>query len=194
MKTIIYLFLLFFIHYANAAGQFHADVHTHGEGHVTVVYENGKLLVELTTPAANMLGFEDQPHTEQQKQVLGKLVQALHEPDQLIVLHPGCKIKDIIVKLPFKLDVQKKPYAQNTHSASVNRSYEEKDDVNGHDEHRDIHTHYEWYCLKPSLPRLTLNYFHLYSGFETINVEWVVNSTQGYTRLNKNKNRLEFVQ
>jgi hypothetical protein len=52
-----------FIHISHAQ-HVNPSAHTHGLGNMTMVYQAGQLMMELETPAANLLGFEHTPHSK----------------------------------------------------------------------------------------------------------------------------------
>ena len=44
----------------------HHDAHVHGVAHLNVALEGNDLYIELTSPAANIVGFEHDPRTQNQ--------------------------------------------------------------------------------------------------------------------------------
>ncbi|MEO0337074.1 MAG: DUF2796 domain-containing protein, partial [Pseudomonadota bacterium] len=53
------------------------EAHEHGFGQLNVVTEGEKLLAEFKIPAHDIVGFEHQPKTKEQKASVEKAVQAL---------------------------------------------------------------------------------------------------------------------
>lgn len=182
-----------------AASRHNPDAHTHGVAQMTVLYETGQLLIELETPAANMLGFEHRPQNAAQWQRLSQLEKTLNAPDKIVGLHPDCKVQNVKVELPFNEREETKnasgqPTTENpTHAHRDNHS----DGTHSHHDktpyktHQDIHLSYEWRCTGPTSPVIQLRLFSLYPSFEKIQAQWVANSKQGAIILNKSHVSLE---
>lgn len=182
------------------------SAHTHGTAHMTVVYEAGELLIELETPAANMLGFEHAPQNTAQWQKLSQLTKTLNTPENIIDLQPACKVQQVKVKLPYHEQIETQntlelhgtqhtshahlhgnigPLAANGSNMTV------ADDEDHHQTHRDIHLSYEWLCKLATPYAIQLHLFSLYPGFEKIDVQWIANGKQGATTLNKSHTAVE---
>ncbi len=187
MKATIVIFLLISMQTVLANDPSPLGAHTHGEGQITLIYHEGRLQIELQSPAANMLGFEHRPTTEQQWQALEQLSLTLNQPQRLVTLPPACKVTNVTVELPYERSVSDEKHDDHHHAPSdTSHSY------NTH--HRDIHTRYTWLCSTPLMPTIRFNHFEIYAGFDKISVEWIVNGAQGITHLHKNKSSLEFAQ
>lgn len=202
MNTKIIIVLFFYIAFRplNALSQYTPDAHTHGEGRMTLVYENGLLLIEMKTPVSNMLSFEHQPVSETQWQALEDLKLILEQPQKLIVLAPDCQLKKNLVTLPFKRPLQDKPLDEKSRNKQEHTVHHEHHDEHEHHtiddsknkkhdvDHKDIYSQYEWQCDKRDFSTLILEYFKYYPRFEVIIVEWVISGAQGVTRMNKSNN------
>lgn len=204
INAIIFFFICIFYQPISVYAQHNHDAHTHGEGRMTLVFDNGQMLVEIKTPAANMLEFEHTPSSDEQWHTLDVLEQALRDPKKLIVLEPDCKLQASNVKLPFERTVHKvskesdskaeyehEHHHENEHHAAHSKKDE---DTSSRVNHTDIYVEYEWLCEKPHLPKLTFHYFDAYPSFNRLNVEWIVNGAQGATYLHKSYNILEITQ
>ena len=209
--SISYVLFLTLFFSMSAIAQSNPDAHTHGEVHVTMIYEKGQLLIELRTPVVNMLGFEHSPETEKQWKALKRLSHNLKKPENLIVLEPECSLKNSTVELPFLKDAKKHEHkeehqsdsktdahAQESKSKEEHKGHEhEKHEHKGHEHkseelvHHDAYSRYEWLCSAPGFPKITFNHFDHFSGFNKITSEWIVNGLQGITYLSEGKNILE---
>lgn len=182
----------------HAFGQHNPSAHSHGKGHMTLVFDQGQLLVEMKTPAANMLGFEHKPSTAAQWRALEQLQRTLQQAQQFIGLSPECALKDSTIVLPFERAAShaaqspKKPDDNHAHHHQYvdDHTVAAGSDKHPHPAHSDIHSSYVWHCKQLHFPKLTLAYFKHYPAFETISVEWVVNGQQGVAHLTPHKNTL----
>lgn len=164
-----------------AEGRLNPKAHAHGVGQMTVLYEASQLLLELDIPAIHLLGFEHVPQTTGQWQQLGKLKKALNLTESTIKLQPHCQVQSVNVELPFYEE------ARGLEKGKLEEAHPEA----SHEVHQDIHLSYEWHCNGAPPPAIILILFHLYSGFDRIEVQWVANGKQGATTLDKNNARLE---
>ncbi|HEY7772913.1 MAG TPA: DUF2796 domain-containing protein [Marinagarivorans sp.] len=159
--------------------------HTHGLASVTVVYDAGQLLIEMDTPAANLLGFEHKPQNAQQRQQVEQLNKNLQNPVTAFGLNPDCVIYSVDVAVPFS-DAE---YAHETHEHDDHHEHQHAADAHG--DHQDVQLHYEWRCDSDGPPRITVNLFQQFTGFEEIEVQWIVAGKQGISTLSKNQPVLE---
>lgn len=165
--------------------------HAHGSGYLTVIFYKSQLLIELITPANNILGFEHAPQTKAQWQAYSNVATTLKQPNQLISLTPQCQPTDTLVKLPFENLKGNNFDATHSHSHEHEHEHEHEQKDNQidskkkllHAEHTNIVTRYSWSCTSTRLPIIDVKYFTVFPGFKTINTEWVINGNQGATPL-----------
>jgi hypothetical protein len=179
---------------ANSEGN--PNAHTHGLAHMNILYEAGLLLVELETPAANMLGFEHMPQNTKEWQQLHKLEQRLNRPENIIVLTPYCDLQNVDIKLPFTEEKEAKNDKNNEHSHQHHETHQQPTQKNNkaYDKHQNIHLNYTWQCTELMPPVLYTPVFNSFSGFEKIKVQWVSNGKQGARELTKMHTTLDIVQ
>lgn len=195
------------------------DAHVHGEAQMSLVYEKGRLLMELESPMANFVGFEHKPESDTEWQKVKGLHKQLSSPEQLLVLPSSCKLVDAEVEVPFiesdddhsEHDHEKEHHDHDDHDSK--HQHDEKDMHEGHDEHEhhahddgdekeskhDEHNHahndvslsYEWNCKGSTPSSMKLNLFEQFSGFEKISVQSIIDGKQNLTTLNKSNFVLE---
>ena len=66
-----------------AEEQRHHDAHVHGVAHLNAAVEGTNLHLEFTSPAANIVGFEHQPQTPEQKDGVRKAIEKLEDGSNL---------------------------------------------------------------------------------------------------------------
>jgi hypothetical protein len=124
MKKALPLFLSLFPLVATAA-----DKHVHGEADLFLAIEGQQVLIEWESPAANILGFEHKPHTDEQKAILAKAIEKLNNYQTLIQFSKAdCQQVAIEVTAPFT----------TAHAAHKTDSHDEHKDEH-HAEHKDGH-------------------------------------------------------
>lgn len=71
------------------------DAHVHGQVEFNVAQDGNELLVEITAPGADVVGFEHAPKTDEQKHKIEDAVAQLNKPATIFTLtsHAGCTIE-----------------------------------------------------------------------------------------------------
>ena len=127
LKTIIGLSM--FLPYSVIA----ADSHVHGEANVYIVANKQQLMIELETPAANILGFEHAPRTPEQLQILKSAKVMLQDYSNIV--HFGndfnCKIQRVDLDAPFG-DEEKAHPDDSTHHSAHNSEHHESEHQSEH--------------------------------------------------------------
>ena len=194
---------------------FSAEKHVHGEAELFIVLEGKKALVELASPADNILGFEHMPKTEAQKAKVAKSLNALENSSSVITLSGGnCTLADNDVESPFaKGDKHNHDHGKKEkhhghghekhgkkekHHDHDEHKHGEKDDHHGHDHHEEK-THssfrvmYTYTCDNAEqVSGATITAFTQFGGFEKIKVNWVKGSQQGSKTTTKADDKLSF--
>ncbi|MCL6416300.1 DUF2796 domain-containing protein [Aestuariirhabdus sp. Z084] len=106
--------------------------HEHGHADLKIALEGKELEVQLVSPAYNLLGFEHDPKTDQQRQQVAQLIQQLRKPETLIQLPEDaqCSLKDL------KLEgLENSP----SHAKSNQDHHDEEHEEHHDDEHKEHH-------------------------------------------------------
>ena len=74
--------------------------HDHGVASLDMVLEDGVLLIELLSPAINLLGFEHAPHSAAEQQQVAELRATLAAPQALFGLPPACRLAQQALSSP----------------------------------------------------------------------------------------------
>ena len=137
MKPLVLFSILMLTQTAIAQdGHRHHDAHVHGQAKLNLVISGQQLLVELETPANNLLGFEHQAKTEKDKKILRQAVAVLNKPAQW--LQPdtaaGCQLQDIQIESALLNSVDDDEH----HEHEGHKEHAKHDD---HDDHEDHEKH-----------------------------------------------------
>ncbi len=185
-----------------------AEKHVHGEAELFVALENGQILLELESPADNILGFEYTPKTQAQHKQLESSLNTLNDYRHLITFDRGaCKQVNANVESPFeehhdenhsehaKHEEHEEHEKHEEHEEHAKHEkhkeheehakHEEHEEHHDHDEsddgHSGFHVSYTLQCDKSIQNTLTatINAFKHFNGFEKIQVNWVTPNKQG---------------
>ncbi len=120
------------------------DSHAHGIGNLNVVLEGDELAIELISPAANIVGFEHAPSTDEQKNAIHQAEETFEQVDKLFVLSEpaGCKAEHVHVESEL-LQGDEDEHAHEDHDEEHHddeHAHEQnKDDEHAHEDHDDEH-------------------------------------------------------
>lgn len=154
-------------------GHTHIGKHVHGEGELTAVIDNNRLVIDLMSPAMNVFGFEHQPKTDAQKATVKQQQAILEDVNQLFSVDGGeCSLDTFKVDMPFsKMD-----------------QTEQTDDV-----HSDVKATYTFNCKKTAdINKLSVKLFDTFTGFTSINASWVNADKQGASHLTQDSVNIVF--
>lgn len=76
--------------------------HEHGSTTLGIAVEGQSLVIEIDGPAANFVGFERKPATDQEKQELARVLNVLRDGAALFLTPPGaaCRLQSAAVSPP----------------------------------------------------------------------------------------------
>ena len=156
--------------------------HVHGQAQLDLVLDQTNLSIELESPTMNVLGFEHEPRTTDEKSALADAAEIFGNGNNVITLQGGgCQLTEHTLEMPF------------TESHAINHG-DDNHDTDEHDhDHSEIHASYLFSCKNGNaVEKMHVNLFKLFPGFEQINLQWVVFAKQGKQVLTKSHAEIEF--
>jgi hypothetical protein len=155
--------------------------HQHGHARLQMAVENNSIDLILTSPAHNLLGFEHQPRTQEQKQTLENArqwltTQALIAPDA-----GNCTVKSASMSFNAKATEQEQDHGHgHGHEESHNEA---------NNEHSNIEVSQRLDCAGTDLRgRFATPLTGQFPEIQNLSVEWVTNSAQGSAKLSAPNN------
>lgn len=145
-----------------AAGSAHRQLgaHEHGNGVFNVVMDGDRVSLELAAPAADIIGFEHAPRTEQQKAEHSRAGDKLKAGLDLFQLTPqaGCEL------VRYEIDYVTEAHVADTESATP---------ASDHD-HAEFLVSYSVWCESPAALRgIDFNYFNEFRNAQRLQVNVV---------------------
>ncbi|CAE6879874.1 Protein of unknown function (DUF2796) [Vibrio sp. B1REV9] len=129
---------------ANAEEYRQHEAHVHGHVELNIAQDGKDLLIEITSPGADIVGFEHAPENAQQEQALKQAITTLKDADQLFAINrqAKCVIEDVHVSHTLGQD----SHAGHDHDEHDHDNHKGHDhDKHDHDEHKghdhDKHDH-----------------------------------------------------
>lgn len=172
-----------------------AEKHVHGEAELFIAQQDGKLLIELASPADNLIGFEHAPKSAKQKHLLHETLEKLTSHLSIVDASAGsCQQTEHTTTNPF--DEHKAHHDHDEHAHEEHHHHEEDTHKEHHDHeehaheehhhdheeegHADFHLSYTLHCQNlNALNTIKVTAFEHFSGFEKITVKWVAGDKQG---------------
>jgi len=168
------------------------SAHQHGVADLNIAISKNDLVIELHSPADNILGFEFMPKTDQQKQTLSHSLSLLKQPNYLFEIskQAQCNLKQTQVNNPF----ESKKTGENDHKKHDHHEHHEHHEHDEHDTHTEFEIQYSYHCQQPShLTELKTNgLFNHFPNFVTLNVQWLNDTQQSATTLTKEAAAVSF--
>lgn len=176
-----------------------ADKHTHGDAELGIVFENGKVTIELESPLYNILGFEHSPQTDKQHEIVAQAEKQLSRGAELFIFNDeaNCRVtsKDITVKLFDGSEGNETHDDHDDHDDNEQHSHENKHQ--GHEEniHQDVLLGYEFTCQNPSsLSTVNINLFQFFEDLSDIDVTYLGPSAQKQVNLKRKNTQMDLSQ
>ncbi|WP_411062170.1 zinc uptake protein ZrgA [Vibrio chagasii] len=121
--------------------------HVHGQVEVNIAQDGQELLVEVTAPGADVVGFEHAPETAEQKKVFEQAIAQLNKPDELFSFNnANCTLKFKSVSNTLESDHDEHEghdHEGHDHSEHDHDDHKDHDHAeHDHDDHKD-HDHAE---------------------------------------------------
>lgn len=157
--------------------------HEHGSATLSVAWSGNEIEVDLDTPGFNLFGFEHEPTTDEESQIVAGAVQALESGDLLILnSEAACRVTDVAVTT----DMSHEGDGDAEHDES---DHEEEDEV-----HSDAEAQFSYVCDSPEAIRLLdlSALFDRFPNFETLNVQWISDTSQSAAELTAESPVLNF--
>lgn len=171
------------------------ESHKHGKASMNVVQEGGELEIALKTPAANIVGFEHAPETDQQRQDLVAAVAQLKKPNSFIVLPEIANCQLVQVDVDSSLLVKENHQSDTEHEHEHEGEHEhEHEQEHEHQQvnHSDFELSYQFTCQNPeALQGFSLELFHAFPLMKQLQVQSISPAGQNYQELNADNKWLD---
>jgi Protein of unknown function (DUF2796) len=168
-----------------ASAQEHRQLgaHVHGHGHLNMAIEGKKLSMELEVPGSDIVGFEHEPSTPEQKAAVQEAKTKL--ANALVLFGPaqpaGCALDEV------NIVVEAEHGEEHEHEHEAHDGAAGHADEAGH-QHSEFHANYSMTCSSISkLTSLTLEYFNDFSGAQELDVSAIGPKGQSSFEIKRDK-------
>ena len=189
------------------------DSHVHGVAKLNVVVENQQLLMELESPAANIVGFEHKPGNAEQEEAVHKAEETLQDGAKLFALPDAAACQLTAAEVKWTLEEEhedhdqheKDEHAEHEHDKDEHAEHEKDEhdhdkDEHAHEEHAheegethsEFHVEYAFQCGSPDkLDSIEVLLFQAFPGMEEIEAQVIGPNGQTAVELTAEANRID---
>lgn len=179
------------------------SAHVHGHVEFNIAQDGSDLLLEITAPGADVVGFEHAPENAEQEKTLQHAVATLEDSNALFAINPQaqCEIEEVHVE--HTLGGQHEEHEHHDHEghdhdehAHHDHDKHEHDGHEGHDhsehsDHGEFTVQYRFHCAQVGeLSRIQTDWFNQFPSTESINVNLFTDTTQSATSLTKSNTQI----
>lgn len=154
-----------------------AEMHVHGQGQLLLAQDAEKWQLEFILPSGDILGFEHEPETLEQKNQLNAVSKRFYQTENIVELNGSCQLIQRHYEMPY----------QEHHEVGEH----DESHTNEADEHSNIEVTYLFNCAT-SVTEVRLNVFNWATSLERINAKWFLEQGQGMAQVNRQHPLLEW--
>ncbi|HHG3292439.1 TPA: DUF2796 domain-containing protein [Vibrio parahaemolyticus] len=179
------------------------SAHVHGHVEFNIAQDGSDLLLEITAPGADVVGFEHAPENAEQEKTLQHAIATLEDSNALFAINPQaqCEIEEVHVE--HSLGGQHEEHEHHDHEghdhdehAHHDHDKHEHDGHEGHDhsehsDHGEFTVQYRFHCAQiGELSHIQTDWFNQFPSTESVNVNLFTDTTQSATSLTKSNTQI----
>ncbi|CAH7350598.1 Zinc-binding protein [Vibrio chagasii] len=183
--------------------------HVHGQVEVNIAQDGQELLVEVTAPGADVVGFEHAPETAEQKKVFEQAIAQLNKPNELFSFNnANCTLKFKSVSNTLESDHDEHEghdhaehdhddHKDHDHAEHAEHDHDDHHDHEGHDHseggHGEFTVEYHYQCSDVAkLDTVNTQWFSKFSNTEKMTVNLLTDTAQVQEVLNAERISFRF--
>lgn len=174
------------------------SAHVHGHVEFNIAQDGSDLLLEITAPGADVVGFEHAPENAEQEKTLQHAVATLEDSNTLFAINPQaqCEIEEVHVE--HSLGGQHEEHEHHDHEGHDHdeHAHHDHDGHEGHDhsehsDHGEFTVQYRFHCAQVGeLSHIQTDWFNQFPSTESVNVNLFTDTTQSATSLTKSNTQI----
>ncbi|EIW7862367.1 DUF2796 domain-containing protein [Vibrio parahaemolyticus] len=174
------------------------SAHVHGHVEFNIAQDGSDLLLEITAPGADVVGFEHAPENAEQEKTLQHAIATLEDSNALFAINPQaqCEIEEVHVE--HTLGGQHEEHEHHDHEGYDHdeHAHHDHDGHEGHDhsehsDHGEFTVQYRFHCAQVGeLSHIQTDWFNQFPSTESVNVNLFTDTTQSATSLTKSNTQI----
>ena len=172
------------------------EAHVHGHAELSIASEGHELIMELHSPAMNIVGFEHQPSNKEQRQAIEKAEQTFKQASTLFSINPEahCHLEQITVKSALLAENEHHEDHHDEHDHDKHHKvHHDKHDHEKNDTHSEFTASYRYHCENiKQLSSMALQLFKQFPAIEELEVQIATDKGQQLLELNPQQSLIRF--
>ncbi|EGQ8177079.1 TPA: DUF2796 domain-containing protein [Vibrio parahaemolyticus] len=177
------------------------SAHVHGHVEFNIAQDGSDLLLEITAPGADVVGFEHAPENAEQEKTLQHAVATLEDSNALFAINPQaqCEIEEVHVEHSLggqHEEHEHQDHEGHDHDEHAHHDHDGHDGHDGHDhsehsDHGEFTVQYRFHCAQVGeLSHIQTDWFNQFPSTESVNVNLFTDTTQSATSLTKSNTQI----
>ncbi|HCM0821343.1 DUF2796 domain-containing protein [Vibrio parahaemolyticus] len=177
------------------------SAHVHGHVEFNIAQDGSDLLLEITAPGADVVGFEHAPENAEQEKTLQHAVATLEDSNALFAINPQaqCEIEEVHVEHTLggqheeheHHDHEGHDHDEHAHHDKHDHDSHEGHDHSEHSDHGEFTVQYRFHCAQVGeLSHIQTDWFNQFPSTESVNVNLFTDTTQSATSLTKSNTQI----
>lgn len=198
LGTLIFIATPLLAPLSTLAGEKHHQhgTHVHGIGSLNIAIEDKVVFIEMTSPAANIVGFEHKPANEEQEQAVHQAIEKLENVGKLYLFDSkaGCSLTEAKVSSSIHDGDHDKHEDHAEHGDHGKHAENSQDEAaqKPEESHSEFSATYHFNCDHPDkITSLEVLLFNEFPGFEKFEVQLLTPSGQTAATLTPDNNRIK---
>ena len=173
------------------------QAHVHGEVSFNIVQDGKDLIVAISAPGADIVGFEHTPETEQEEKILKQALARLAKPESLFMFDQGaqCQLTDHLIEQSLSAhDDHEEGHDQDNHDEHEENHHDEHDeDHHDEDGHAAFEISYQYQCHNvENLSEIKTGWFTHFPNTQEIHVNLLTDQSQKVLELEASNTDIHF--
>ncbi|GAA6194525.1 DUF2796 domain-containing protein [Phaeobacter sp. NW0010-22] len=149
------------------------DAHEHGVGELNIALEGKTVAMELHAPGADLVGFEYEAKSAEDRAAIDTAVAMLAKPQELFVLSESAKCSVIQASAELESEEEHEEHAEDEeHEEHAEDGHHEEHEAEA--SHTEFHAEYVLTCANPSaINEITFAYFEAFQNARELEVQIV---------------------
>ncbi|WP_439104803.1 ZrgA family zinc uptake protein [Celeribacter marinus] len=162
-----------------------AGAHEHGVSTLELAIEGGAVELNLTSPGSDIVGFEYEARTAEDKDAVEAAIRVMLTPENLVILPnaAGCRLTEVLAHLHGHEDEEHDAHeGEMDHGDHDDADHAEGEDHAKHEavEHSEFHLRYKYACEAPdALTEVALPFFSVFEYAKEIEAAFITEAGAG---------------
>ncbi|MBD1565388.1 zinc uptake protein ZrgA [Vibrio sp. S12_S33] len=168
------------------------DAHVHGHVEFNIAQDGQDLLIEITAPGADVVGFEHAPENDQQQQTLNKVLEQFNQPKAIFQLSSAanCHLEQSDITHTLGSDEH---HDHDHHDKDIHHDHDEHHHDDQHSAHGSFSVQYQYHCDDiAQLQQIDTQWFKLFPNTKSISANLLTDKAQSALELKENNTRISF--